>query len=61
MLAAATIQGQRLFCSKLPIMWLLFEGGENSKKYGKCVAVTSIEYYLVVSIICNYMWYHTSL
>ena len=33
-LAAATIRGRRLFCSELPIVQLLFEGGVYSKKYG---------------------------
>ena len=32
--AAATIRGRRLFCSELLIVWLLFEGGDYSKKYG---------------------------
>ena len=34
LLAMTTIQGQRLFCSDVLILWLLFKGSVYSKKYG---------------------------
>ena len=33
LLAMTTIQGQRLFCSVVLILWLLFKGSVYSKKY----------------------------
>lgn len=32
--SVTTVQGWHLFCSELLIVWLLFEGGRYSKKYG---------------------------
>ena len=50
-LAMATIPGRYLFCSELPIVWLLFESGNYSR-------VASIQRNTVFTLG---LWTHTSI